>query len=277
MLGMPVSHSLSPAMHNAAFAHLGINAQYQLFQKQPQDLDVFFAQLADLRIEGLNVTIPYKEKVLHYVTLDRTADSHLQEVGAINTIVRRGQALAGFNTDISGFTKDLQEKSIEVKARSIAMLGAGGAAKAVIYALARLNAGDITIFDIDAGKINDISVLIKRLFPGFKLRAAGSVEELNIPHKDLLINATPVGMKAGDACLVKKEYMHKGLVVYDLIYNPRETVLLRTAAGAGARAYNGLGMLLHQGADSFEYFTGRPAPVEIMKEALENAIARLTH
>jgi shikimate dehydrogenase len=272
VLGFPLKHSLSPAMQNAALAYLKINAEYRLFEVPPDEIDAFFSKLKTKGIHGLNVTVPYKEKAFGFVKID-PQEAHLKKIGAVNTIVKVGSAWMGFNTDIAGFTKHINEH-IDLRQKRAALLGAGGASRAVSYALAHSGVQEIAIFDLDGKKSALVSAMIHELFPYLKVYAAENIDGLNIKDKDLLINATPIGLKSTDPCLLKKEDLHPGLFVYDLIYNPARTRLLELAESAGARVSNGLGMLLYQGAFSFQYFTGKIAPVRKMRRALESALKK---
>jgi shikimate dehydrogenase len=270
IIGWPLGHSLSPQMHNAAFKASGIDAEYKLFPLKPEYFDRFLARLANSGISGLNVTVPYKEKVLDFVELDKES-LHLRVIKAVNTMSFFDGLWWGYNTDIPGFSRHLQEHFSPVNKRA-AILGAGGASRAVAYVLAKEKAAAIDIFDIDKTKSAGIAAMIKSLFPGFNIRAVDSVEKLGIGEKDLLVNATPIGLKGSDPQIVKEELLHEGLFVYDLIYNPAETALLASAKKAGARCSNGLGMLLYQGALSFKIWTGRKAPEEVMRKALSEKI-----
>jgi len=270
VLGFPAKHSLSPAMHNAAFRALHINAEYQIFEVKPEGLNDFLQSLSEKDIYGFNITVPYKEKILGSVTLD--AESfYLRQIGAINTIVREENILRGFNTDIPGFARHLKE-NFDPSHKRVAILGAGGAGKAVAYVLASYAAAEIAIFDIDRVKANNLAQMIKGLFPNLPILIANNLDELKIKEKDLLVNATPVGLKAADPCLLKEEMLHKHLFVYDLVYNPRETKLLALAKKVGAKTANGSGMLLYQGMLSFEKWTGKVAPETIMRNALEKEL-----
>jgi shikimate dehydrogenase len=266
LLGYPVKHSFSPAMHNAAFKACGINAKYILFETKPEELDYFLARLDQKNILGLNVTIPYKEKILDFVRLD--ADSfYLGQIRAVNTILNENGVWKGFNTDILGFSRHLREE-FNPFSKKAAVLGAGGAARAVVYVLANLQAEEITIFDIDRSKACNVTKMIKDLFPGPRVCVVDNIEGLDLKRKDLLVNTTPVGMKESDACLLSSEMIHENLFVYDLIYNPPETKLLKLAKEKGCHTANGLGMLLYQGMRAFEIWTGQTAPKEVMQQAL---------
>lgn len=282
LIGYPVKHSLSPAMHNAAFKELNINAEYRLFPLKEEEIPDFMRNLSKNNIYGLNVTIPYKEKILKFVELEGKSFI-LKRIGTVNTIVRKDDRLIGFNTDIPGFARDIKEKSNPSNInnfftnKKVAVLGAGGAARAVVYALVEYcGIKDIVIFDIDQVKKNNVVKMIKELFPDFKVKIYGvdSIEQLNLKDKDLFINAAPVGMKQTDTCLVDGGLIHKDLFIYDLIYNPEETMLLKTAKSKGAKASNGLGMLLYQGVLAFEIWTGRKAPVDIMRQVLLNELRK---
>lgn len=286
LVGYPVKHSFSPAMHNAAFRALEINAEYRLFEVRPEELEAFLGgdiivkdidgnEINQKDIAGLNVTIPHKEKILDFVLLDLKS-FYLREIKAVNTIVKKEGKWKGFNTDIPGFSKDLKEKGIELADKKIAILGAGGAGRAVAYVIAKSKAEEISIYDIDKVKSNNVVQLITDLSPGFKINAVDNIEQLNIINKDLLINATPVGLNDNDPCLVSQDDLHEGLFVYDLIYNPPETKLLKIAKQKGARTFNGLGMLLYQGILSFKIWTDINPPQKIMQEALERELKKCT-
>ncbi|MDD5128470.1 MAG: shikimate dehydrogenase [Candidatus Omnitrophica bacterium] len=271
LVGFPVKHSLSPCMHNAAFAKLKIKAKYELFELRPEELEGFFANLRKNNISGFNVTVPYKEKVLSY--LDAKAPG-LREIGAVNTVViAKGGKSKGFNTDFAGFRRHLKE--LKVVPRKVALIGAGGAAKAVCFALGKSRVEEICIYDIDAYKSLGLASQFKDVFEQTRFSVVARIEELKLQDKDLLVNTSPVGMHADDPCLIDGSMLHQGLFVYDLIYNPVETKLLATARKAGVRFSNGLGMLLYQGVICFEHFTGKRAPVEIMRAALNKGVKKL--
>ncbi|MBU0548339.1 MAG: shikimate dehydrogenase [Candidatus Omnitrophica bacterium] len=271
LVGFPVKHSLSPCMHNAALVALKIKAKYKLFELQADRLHDFLKNLKKNNICGFNVTIPYKEKVLPYLNIKSLG---VREIGAVNTVVvNKDGKLKGFNTDFIGFSRHL--KALKVTPRKAAIIGAGGAAKAVCFALGKNKVEEICIYDIDAYKSLGLVSQFKDVFNQTKFSVVARIEELNLGNKSLLVNASPVGMHAGDPCLIEDGMLHKDLFVYDLIYNPVETKLLTKAKKAGAGFSNGLGMLLYQGALSFEHFTGKKAPVNIMQAALEKGVRKL--
>jgi len=270
VLGYPVKHSFSPAMHNAAFSALKINAKYESFEVKPGELGDFLEKSAGRNIIGLNITVPYKEKILDFASLDPESN-YLKQIKAVNTIVKIDGKWKGYNTDIAGFSRHLKE-NFTPSGKKAAIIGAGGAARAVAYVLADSGAREIDIFDIDKNKTKDITCMIKSFFPNFKINAVDRIEGLNIKNKDLLVNATPIGLKETDPCLVEEEVLHKNLFVYDLIYNPAETKLLTLAKHISAKTANGLGMLLYQGMLSFKIWTGQDAPQEVMRQALQGEL-----
>ena len=272
LIGYPVQHSFSPVIHNAAFRSLKINAEYRLFPLKEDELKGFFADLKKNNIFGLNVTIPYKEKAI--VFLDKISDE-AKLIGAVNTIRADRNRLEGFNTDGAGFSQHLnQELRFVPGSKNIAIIGAGGASRAVSVYLSKEKPKSISIYDVDKSKAEILVNHLKVHFNSIEFRLADSVEELDIDTCDLLINATPIGMKKTDPCLVDKNFIHKDLLVYDLIYNPKETKLLEIAKEKEAVVSNGLGMLLYQGILAFEIWTGQKAPVEVMRKALIEATSK---
>ncbi|MFC1704597.1 shikimate dehydrogenase [Candidatus Omnitrophota bacterium] len=254
LIGYPLGHSLSPQMHNAAFKALNLNAEYQLFPLKPEELSHFIERLQERNIHGFNVTVPYKEEILKYLQW-KSFDAH--SIGAVNTVrVLNGNYLKGYNTDAWGFFTHLKSDLLfDPKDKIISVLGAGGAAKAVCFILAQKGAQKISVYDIDQGKTQVLVDMIHRLFSRCETKAAHSIEELDIKQSHLLVNATPIGLKEDDPCIVGPEYFHTDILVYDLIYNPVETKLLRMAKERKAPTSNGLGMLFYQGTAACERFT----------------------
>jgi len=279
LVGCPIEHSFSPIMHNAAFKKLNIPGEYHLFSKQPEELQPFLSSLENEGICGLNVTVPYKEKVLDFgfIELDGSAP-YAKEIQAVNTIVRNGNVLKGFNTDVAGFLRHLNKVNFNPLTKKVAILGAGGAGKAVAYAVAKKGASQIAIFDIDNNKAQGVSSMLGELFPELDISIVGEVNQLDIANKDLLINATPVGLSDDDPCLIEEDALHEDLFVYDLIYNPSSTKLLSLAKHRGLECSNGLGMLVYQGAFSFVYFTQTFVPyvkiVAVMWEAIDEELKK---
>ncbi len=270
LIGYPVKHSFSAAMHNAAFSYLGMNAAYELFEVSPEKLKEFLTSLAENNICGINVTIPHKESAVLFL---EEKSFGVSEIGAVNTIrVDNNGALKGFNTDYAGFSRDIKELGANV--RKTALIGAGGAAKAVVFALVKAGSREIAVFDIDFTKCTALAEKIRHTAPQCNAYAVDSIKALAINDKSILINASSVGMKDNDPVLIKENMLHKGLFVYDLIYNPGQTKLLKLAKDKGLPCSNGLKMLLYQGMLAFEHWTGQTPPEKVMFSALKGALEK---
>lgn len=273
LIGHPVRHSLSPAMQNAAFRESGIDAEYKLFDIPPEELDEFLSGISGKSISGINVTIPHKVRVKEYLEKHGLLDENAIRLGAVNTVKVTPEGLKGFNTDGPGFYRSLVEDlKFEPENKNIFVLGAGGAAMAAIMYLGN-GPAKIFIYDIDAAKVKQVWKQYSRFYDPEKLsivERSGFKEAL--AASDLLVNATPVGMKESDQSPVDKELLHQGLYVYDLVYNLPETKLVKEATRMKRHAVTGLGMLLRQGAVAFEIWTGKKAPVDVMKRALKTAL-----
>lgn len=272
VLGDPVAHSRSPAMHNAAFAALGLDYVYVACRVPPERVGDAVAGLRALDFAGANVTIPHKQAVMPH--LDTVSDT-AQRIGAVNTIVNRDGALHGDNTDAPGFRRSIKaDLGMDLTGSRCLVLGAGGSARAVLVALVDAGARSITVANRTvaraeqlvgafAGELGDCSLAEAPLDGDGAFRDA-------VGEADLIVNCTSVGMD-DDAAPFDLGLL-SGSAVYDLIYT-RETALVRVARAAGAPAANGLGMLLYQGAAAFEQWTGRDAPIDVMRGALEAALA----
>jgi len=278
VIGWPIKHTLSPLMHNAAFKKLGIDAEYQAFEIKPENLKEFIEKASERGIRGLNITVPHKETCMAFLdSIDPLADS----IGAVNTIVIKDARLNGFNTDAQGFITALREGlGFEAKGKSVFIIGSGGASRAVSFGLAENGAGKIVITDLFSEKAASLAENIKRRYPLCKVCVLNSKklyikEDLN--GADLLVNATPIGLKEDDPFLFDESIFRKGLFVYDLVYNPEKTRLVELARKKGLKASGGLGMLLYQGAKSFELWTGKKAPIGVMRETLKSSLKGITN
>ena len=293
IIGYPVKHSLSPAMHNAAFRALGIDAEYKLFEVKPEELNSFLDSLAEKNIYGLNVTIPHKVRVKEILEKEFPYDKdallvghqdsyYVKWSGAVNTINRREDKLEYYNTDANGFLESLKaDLEFIPKDKKVLLLGCGGAGRAIIAGLSWVQVGILRIYtsDINAETLNSAKEHFSHGPEYLRSRLEFISEEQiidKIKDVDLLVNASPVGMKVGDKSLVDKELLREGkksLCVYDAVYN-RETQLVKDAKEllGDSRAVGGLGMLLHQGMRSFKIWTGKPAPKEVMQKALSEAL-----
>ncbi len=269
LIGNPIQHSLSPLMHNAGLSYLKIKARYKLFLLQEKELRGFLSSLKKRNIRGFNITIPYKEKILQFASGYQA--SAVREIGAANTaVVDKSGALKLFNTDYLGFIRHLD--TLKIKPKKAAIIGAGGAARAVCFALGKKKAQEVVIYDIDKFRSLYLMQRFNQIFTDTKFLAAGRVEELDLKKKDILINASPVGMKSEDPLLINPGMLHPGLFIYDLIYNPGQTKLLDLAKENNSPYTNGLGMLLYQGVEALNlWISPKKAPVEVMRRALEKA------
>jgi len=277
VFGFPIEHSLSPAMHNAAIAALGLNHLYIPFSVQPDQIGPAIRSLIALGIIGVNLTIPLKELVLPH--LDRIAPQALA-LGAVNTVHNDGGCLVGYNTDEDGFAGPLAAKGFNPRGKRAVVLGAGGAARAVVFRLLRDGAA-VTLLNRTAARAAALADSVRGASGDLSLVDAGDrgATANAVAEAELLVNATPVGMwpHVDDALPVDSSALHPDLLVYDLIYNPLETRLLAAAREAGARTLNGVGMLVHQGAAAFEIWTGSTPPLEVMERAVLGALkARAT-
>lgn len=274
LIGHPVKHSLSPAMQNAAFTALGIDAEYLLYDVEPEKLEGFLKDARSGNISGFNVTIPHKIKTKEYLERKGSLDENARRLGAVNTIkVCEDGKLCGYNTDGPGFYRSLVEDlRFEPEGKDIFVLGAGGAANAVVMYLGN-GPKNIFISDLDKVKTDNLCAHYKKYFDGNRLAVVDEKSFKDALKKsDLFINTTPVGMKESDPSPIDVSLLHHGLYVYDLVYNRPSTELVKKATSLKLHATTGLGMLLHQGAIAFEIWTGAKAPVAIMKKALKEAL-----
>ena len=277
IVGFPVAHSLSPIMHNTAFNALNVDAMYKLFPLKEEELDDFFEKLHDDKnpIFGLNVTVPYKEHVIKYID---NLSPLAQKIMAVNTIViNQERKLVGFNTDAPGFMAHLTELKFDFGDKRVAILGAGGSARAILATLCMIpeRPQSIKIYNRTTSRIDELLADLGGRIDLSIVEPVNSIDDLNIELADLLINTTSIGLKPEDEPLVDPQLFHRDMLVYDLIYNPKETQLLQMARKRGARTANGLGMLYYQGILSFQHWAHVELDEKIkkkMRDALEKAI-----
>jgi shikimate dehydrogenase len=277
LIGWPVDHSVSPAMHNAAFQALGLDWEYSLLPTEPGQVEAAVDRLRRERYRGANVTVPHKQAIM--ACMDRVSAA-AQAIGAANTVVVQGDRLLGDNTDANGFELALGRSGFKAAGRRAVVLGAGGAARAVVYGLLDAGIAQVTVLGrapqhaeelaLDVGSLRDWP---SRLC-GLPLTAGTLVKMAD--SADLLVNATPVGMwpQAGGSLWPDDRPIPPRLAVFDLVYNPATTRLLGQARASGARAIGGLEMLVQQGALAFELWTGQAPPVKVMRSAAKQAIRR---
>ena len=262
IIGDPVQHSLSPQMHNAAFKHLKLNFVYIPFHVKPEEVGEAIRGMKALGVVGLNVTVPHKIEVMKYldeITQDAAA------IGAVNTICVKGNGLVGDNTDGQGFVRSLvEDEGVTIASKNVVILGSGGSARAIGYALLKEGASRLIFCNRTVSRAEEMARSFQS--QGVFVAGMGVIDGADeITRADILINTTSAGMKQGDPLLIDPMWIRAGQVVYDIIYSPPETPLLQAAKARGARAINGLGMLIHQGALAFEIWTGCSAPVEVMR------------
>lgn len=265
LFGDPIAHSVSPAMHNAAFRHSGLNFTYLAFRVTESGLEAALEAVRALNIRGINLTIPHKTAALPL--LDEVTES-ARRVGAVNTIVNDNGRLKGHNTDVSGFLTALRGHGFNSAGRKAVVLGAGGAARAVVFALRDAGAA-VTVLNRTPAKAAELAAATGAI--------AGDLGESSVntalDGAELLINATSVGLYPESEVSPLADYRLKpGLTVMDTIYRPRRTRLLADAQAAGCRVIDGLDMLVAQGAESFELWTGRSPDRTIMLRAAEEAL-----
>jgi len=264
LIGDPVEHSMSPVMHNTAYKELGLDYVYIPFRVKPEGLEPAVAGLRALNVRGFNVTIPHKVSVIPWLDgLDPLAE----KIGAVNTVVNTDGELRGYNTDAEGFLQALLEHGIKPKGKRIAVLGAGGASRAITYIMVGKGAR-VTILNRqqELDWAEDIAQLIRKdLGKEVKVYELGQLAGA-IENVDILVNATSVGMSpAAEESPVPAHLLNKIPAVFDIVYNPMETRLLREAKAAGARVIGGVDMLVWQGALAFEKWTGQKAPLDLMR------------
>lgn len=271
IIGWPVSHSLSPVMHNASFEFLGLDYCYVPFAINPDHLKEAIEAVPALNITGLNVTVPHKENVLKYVA---ELSEEARMIGAVNTLKITNNRLIGYNTDGTGFVNALKEAGHTVANKRLLIVGSGGSAKAVAFKSASEGVSYIIIANRTISKAILLKNQLDEYFPSLKIEVTGiGYDQLKgaIDKVDTVVNTTSVGLGKEDISPVPQELIHEGLYIFDLIYNPYETTLLKYAKAAGCRHSNGLGMLVYQGAESFRIWTGVEPPVEVMRQAVEKA------
>lgn len=268
VIGNPIGHSLSPALHNAAFDSLGLDFVYVAFRVE--DLKSALAGMRALEnFRGMSITIPHKIQAMDFV--DEVAEVD-RAIGSINTIINDNGRLTGLGTDGPGALKALTDSGVEIAGRNVLMLGAGGAARAIAFTLARESGmGQLTLMDIDAAILQGLTM---NLQAGTACPVAGELLTdtalaREMEQADIIINCTPIGMHPReDASLVPPTLFRPGQTVFDIVYNPLETRLLADARKAGLKVISGIEMFINQAVLQFELFTGETAPVEVMRRVV---------
>lgn len=268
VLGWPLEHTLSPVIHSAAFRQLGMDWIYLSWAVEPADLEDAVAGLRALGALGANVTMPHKETVMQYLD-ELSGDA--RSVGAVNTIQRIGSRLIGHNTDVDGFRHFLEgDAGIDADGMRVLVLGAGGAARAVVRALDGLGVADLVVAARDLEKS---SKLVELAAHAHGSALAWDEATVSVDAFDMIVNATPLGTGSGDP--LPDVTWSEGQIVVDLVYDPPTTSLVERAKAAGAHGWGGIGMLVHQAAASFQIWTGQDPPLETMSAAALHAIGGL--
>lgn len=264
-------------MHEAAFRKLGIDANYIVLELAPAAFKKLMSQSSRIFLSGFNVTVPYKETVMSCLNSVRP---EARAIGAVNTVFKQGKRWIGTNTDMEGFLMALtKDGGFRPSGKKAVILGAGGAARAVVYGLSREGVREVLVADCFPHKARKIANDMRKLFPKVAYRGAlAGTEEVKeaVQKADVIINATPLGLKVRDPKVIPEGWIPKAggrrIFFLDLIYNPAATPFLMAARKKGHKTLNGLGMLLYQGARALEYWTGRKAPVGVMRGALLGAL-----
>lgn len=267
VIGSPVTHSLSPLLHNAAFNSLGMDWEYLALEITESELDEVLAQMRSGNLGGLSVTMPFKTRVASLVD---ECTSTAEKLSAVNCVVANEKGLIGHNTDGDGFLNGLiHEAQFDPKGKKVAVIGAGGAARAVIEALARSGAASIMVVNRTPAKAESAADLAG------EVGAVGTLKDIS--GADLVVNATSIGMKDNQVdipCSV--DLLHSSQLVVDLIYHPLETRWISLAKQKGIDSHNGVSMLLFQAAEAFTLWTGEEAPISIMQEAITQELKKRT-
>ncbi len=266
IIGDPVAHSFSPVMHNAAFSALELDWVYVPLHVYADDLSDAMSGISALRFAGVNVTVPHKSAVIPFLS-DLSEDA--RRIGAVNTIKVSGRSRTGFNTDWIGFLKDLETVNFSPTGNRVLILGSGGSAHAVAYALAHCNA-EIVIFSRNACSATELATHLQS-HSSVKVSTIQDICQLG-KIVELIVNTTPLGMSPNrNVSPLPENFDFRGCeLVYDLVYNPGRTKLLQQASRAGTATANGLGMLLYQAAEAFRIWTDIDPPIEIMRKALQH-------
>ena len=269
ILGDPIEHSLSPLIHNAVFRRFELNAVYLAFRVAPEALGLAFEGIRALGIRGVNLTNPFKQTAIEFI--DEIPEDLDRATGAINTVVNRDGQLYGYNTDGVGFLTSLKEDlNFDPEGKTALVLGAGGSACGVVFSLARAHADRIVVLNRTQERAQGLTDFAQPYFPETEIQALQSLDELEGQKIDLVVNTTSCGMKGNAGSPMDLKRLKNKASVYDLVYAPSETPLLKSAKTLGWPAVNGLGMLAAQAALSFELWTGKKEGVrEAMREALK--------
>jgi shikimate dehydrogenase len=278
LLGKTLSHSISPSLHNNGFRDLDLNAIYLMLETKEANLEEYINSLKNLGFSGWNVTIPYKESIIPYLN---GFSSLARAAGAVNTVLNRRGRLTGYNTDVIGFQRQVEESGFKSKEKKAVVIGAGGAARAAIAALIQLDLADITIVNRTAANAEELAKLFreenpKQNFDFCSLDEQEYSEPVN--EADIIVDTTPVGMYSSDIkmkTVINTNYFHEGQLVIDLVYNPLKTEILKEAEKRGAQIGNGLATLIYQAEASFKLWTQEMPPKKKWYQIAEEAVVKI--
>ncbi|MFX0002894.1 MAG: shikimate dehydrogenase [Candidatus Hodarchaeota archaeon] len=274
IIGYPIEHSMSPIMHNAIIKDLALDFIYLAFNIYPNNLKFAIKAFKTLNIKGINVTIPFKQKIIRFLN---EIDPIAQKIGAINTIKNENGYLIGRNTDAEASKKALHNTGYNISGTNVLLLGAGGAARALGYSLAN-EVNKIVIVNRTEKRAEKLSRELKQNF-GIKTEKKKYIKNVlkeEMKKADMLINTTPIGMYPNiNESPVPSEFLHKELIVFDVIYNPLETKLVKEANEKGCKTLGGLDMLVHQGATAFEWWTNKKPNVNLMKKVITEFLSKI--
>lgn len=273
IFGYPLGHTVSPTIQNCALDYYGLKSIYFAFERPSARFRYLMSHLNSILLDGFNVTVPYKETVIQYLDC---LSPEAKILGAVNTVKKQANKWIGYNTDLYGFLKGMKEVGFSPKNKRAVVLGAGGSARSVVFGLASSGIRNLAIFNRTPNRAKQLVNQFKKKFPktqfSFHPINRRQLKEV-LSSSDLLVNATKIGLKSSDSSLVSRSvFPKKKILVYDLIYKPKQTKLLKLASRLGHQTVNGEAMLLYQGARAFELWTGRKAPVHEMRKALIHAL-----
>ena len=264
IIGDPVNHSLSPAMHNAAFKHLNLDCMYFAFRVQPHELRDSIYSLKAIGVSGFNVTMPHKVAILPYMN---SLDVSAERAGAVNTIKMNNGNFLAYNTDVEGFITPLKKRDIKFSGLKVLILGSGGACRAIVSALsAESEISTLSIASRNIMQSKQISGLCNGIGLNYKIIPYDIAQDV-AKSSDLIINSTPIGMNH-EPSLIHGNNIREDSIVYDIVYKPIETNLIKAAKKSGAQVIYGYEMLLEQACSSFKIWTNLSPPIDVMKRAL---------
>ena len=271
LVGMPIKHSFSPSMHNMFFEKKKIDGVYACFEMNNEAFKSLKSSILTLGVQGFNVTVPYKEKII--AKLD-VIDKEAAIIGAVNTVVVRNGKLKGYNTDGIGFIASLKEKAkFDPKGKNAVIIGTGGASRAIGCYLLKEKVSFLGLYDVDKKRAQTLAKRLQEHYPKTCIHIYSTKEEICLKGADLLVNATGLGRKTTDPKVIDYKKIHKNILVYDLVYSPANPDLIKAAKRKGCKTMNGLWMLIYQGLKAEEIWQGKKYPNadKILLEGIKNA------